>query len=45
MLGVSNTRDVMRAFATTQCGTSLVMSGMVLLSQAFSSLRERICET
>ncbi len=38
MLGVSNTHDIMRAFATTQCGTSLVTSEMVLLSQAFSHL-------
>lgn len=38
MFKVSNTHDAMRALATTQCGTSLVMSGMVLLSQAFSSL-------
>ncbi len=36
MLGVSKTHDVMRAFATTQFGTSLVMSEMVLLLQAFS---------
>jgi hypothetical protein len=38
MFKVSKTHDAMRARATTQCGTSLFMSGMVLLSQAFNSL-------